>query len=232
MTIDTDFDVRLDARGKDPDSFSPTLRQYHQRLWSKQLPDGTTFELHTDTPDVYLHHRSDKGDFWLSSDSIIPTFTTQAAMQPIIGCADPASIESFVHLAYTVGGFIIWPAQRVDGKQTLNGARGFHPRIKDRMDLTLECIRRHYCGLPSPLGETLNRYTDFFELFNGFAGYVEFFLLQDLLTPDDGVDFFLPFEDFRGPAVPRDLDGYMAYRERTIAFIAHRNERMLSSQGQ
>ncbi|MCD9154568.1 hypothetical protein NP095_14380 [Aeromicrobium duanguangcaii] len=153
-------------------------------------------------------------------------------MQPIIGCADPASIESFVHLAYTVGGFIIWPGQRVDGKQTLNGARGFHPHIKDRMDLTLECIRRHYCGLPSPLGETLNRYTDFFELFNGFAGYVEFFLLQDLLTPDDGVDFFLPFEDFRGPAVPRDLDGYMAYRERTIAFIAHRNERMLSSQGQ
>lgn len=229
MTIDTDFDVRRDARGKDPDSFSPTLRAYHQRLWSKPLPDGTVFDLHTDVPGTYIHHRSDLGEFWLSSDSIIPTFTTQAAMQPIIELADPTDISKFVHLAYTVGGFIIWPAQREGGKQTLNGARGFHPRIKDRMDLTLECIRRHYSGLPSPLGETLNRYSDFFDLFRDFAGYVEFFLLQDMLMPDGAVDFFLPFDDFRTPAVPGNLHAYSSYRERTVEFIASRNDRIVRS---
>ncbi|WP_113903400.1 DUF6994 family protein [Brevibacterium celere] len=36
---------------------------------------------------------------------------------------------------------------------TINGARGLHPRIVDRFDLTLECIRRHYRGEPSPLAD-------------------------------------------------------------------------------
>ena len=36
----------------------------------------------------------------------------------------------------------MFPANRIGGKVTINGAKGFHPRIKDRSDLTLECIRR------------------------------------------------------------------------------------------
>lgn len=41
MIIDTAFDFRTDtAPGKDPDSHSPTLRRYHQLLWSK--PEGVT----------------------------------------------------------------------------------------------------------------------------------------------------------------------------------------------
>jgi hypothetical protein len=39
-----------------------------------------------------------------------------------------------------------------------------------------------HCGgitKPSPLGDTLDRYVDFFELFGDFSGYVEFFHLQD-----------------------------------------------------
>ncbi len=44
--IDTSFDVRLDTpEGKDPDSYSPTLRRYHQLLWSKELPCGAKLEL-------------------------------------------------------------------------------------------------------------------------------------------------------------------------------------------
>ncbi|MFO6452439.1 MULTISPECIES: DUF6994 family protein [unclassified Aeromicrobium] len=224
--IDTTFDVRLDAGGRDPDSFSATLRGYHQLLWSRPLPDGTAFDLDISTPGVYLHHDSAIGEFWLSSDSIIPTFTTQAAMQPIVGQCEEADVADFVRLAYTVGGFIVWPAHRVGGKQTLNGARGFHPRIKDRMDLTLECIRRHYLGLPSPLSDTLNRYADFFNLFAEFRGYVDFFLLQDLVSPTGAVEFFLPFDDFRTPALPRDLAAYTAYRERTVLFITGRNARI------
>ena len=69
---------------------------------------------------------------------------------------------------------MVFPSNRVDGKMTINGARGFLRRVADRMDLTLESIRRHYRGEPSPLGATLARYADFFALFEDFGGYVDF----------------------------------------------------------
>ena len=43
--IDTRFDTRSDAGGRDPDSHSKTLRRYHQLLWSKPLPSGALFDL-------------------------------------------------------------------------------------------------------------------------------------------------------------------------------------------
>ena len=110
---------------------------------------------------------------------------------------------------------------------TINMARGCHPRIKDRFDLTLECIRRHYLDEPSPLSDPLARYADFFGLFGDFAGYVDFFDLQDLV--DHGaaaVRFFMPFEDFAASPLPRTLDAYFVYRQRAIEFIESRNRRI------
>lgn len=75
MWIDTSFDFRTDASGKDPDTHSPTLRQYHKLLWSKPLPSGRPFYLSDATSRVYLHHHSELGEFFLSSDSVIATFT-------------------------------------------------------------------------------------------------------------------------------------------------------------
>ena len=99
--------------------------------------------------------------------------------------------------------------------------------IADRMDLTLECIRRHYGGQSSPLSDTLERYADFFALFGDFAGYVEFFLLDDLLTEDGAaIDFFMPFDNFATPSVPRDIDSFREYRRRNIDFIHARNRRV------
>ena len=45
MNGDEDFDAGFDLRsdtpeGKDPDTYSPTLRRYHRMLWSKELPSG------------------------------------------------------------------------------------------------------------------------------------------------------------------------------------------------
>ena len=61
------------------------------------------------------------------------------------------------------------------------------------MDLTLECIRRHYAGGPeSPLADVLTAYADFFALFDGFKEFVDFFLFQDLVTPDSEPDSVLP----------------------------------------
>ncbi len=66
MLIDTSFDFRTDAGGRDPDSRSPTLRKYHRHLWSRPLPGGAPFELLDTTPGIYLHHRSGLGEFQLS----------------------------------------------------------------------------------------------------------------------------------------------------------------------
>ena len=148
--IDITFDFRSDTpRGKDPDTFSPTLRRYHQLLWSKPLPSGELFELDvTGAPPYYLHHCSELGEFWLSSDAVAADFWW---LPPIIDQIPEAERERFDHLACTIGGRMVFPAQRVGGKQTINAARAFHPRIKDRFDLTVECIRRHYLGESSPL---------------------------------------------------------------------------------
>ena len=122
---------------------------------------------------------------------------------------------------------LVFPGNKVDGKMTINGARGFHPRIKDRFDLTLECIRLHYLDEPSPLDATLARYADFFGLFGDFAGYVDFFHLQDLVNEGTlTVKFSMPFEDFNASPVPETLDAYLEYRQRAIEFIESRNRRI------
>lgn len=226
MTIDTSFDFRTDTPpGKDPDSHSPSLRRYHRLLWSKPLPGGAQFDLHPGKRGEYLYHRSELGEFFLSSDAVIPTFRHKC--RQVISQLPATAFEAFYALGYTIGGMMIFPANKVDGKQTINGARGFHPRIADRFDLTLECIRRHYIGEHSPLAETLARYGDFFALFRDFLGYVDFFLLQDFVTVDRlAVKFCMPFDDFKTSAVPEDIDAYNEYRRLSMEFIAARNRRI------
>ena len=225
--IDTAFDFRTDAGARDPDKHSPTLRRYHRLLWSKALPGGETFKLDDTTPDEYLHHRSQLGEFFLASDSVIPTFRDYMRMQSIVTQLPEADKEAFETISCTIGGMLLFPSNKIDGKPTINGARGLHPRIADRIDLTLECIRRHYRFEASPLDETLQRYRDFFSLFGDFPGYVEFFLLQDLITDDAGrVKFSMHFDDFTTPALPRDIETYKEYRRLTIEFVKARNDRI------
>ena len=229
--IDINFDFRTDTPpDKDPDALSPTLRSYHKRLWSKPLPNGVHFGLDDTKDNVYLYHKSDLGEFFLSSDSAIHTFSRWASMAHIINQLKEGEAEAFRSLSYTMGGMIIFPANRVDGKNTINGARGFHPLIKDRIDLTMECIRRYYINETSPLTDVLSRYAEFFGLFHNFQGYIEFFLLQDLLTEDfSAIRFLMPFENFKTPAVPKTIDSYISYKDLTIKFINNRNQRILKS---
>ena len=230
-SIDIHFDFRSDTpTGKDPDSFSPRLRSYHKSLWSKPLPNGKLFEL-TDTKDkAYLYHHSELGDFFLSSDSAIHSFSKWASMAHIMSQFKNGEVEAFKSLGYTIGGMMIFPGNRVDGKATINGARGFHPSIKDRIDLTLECIRRHYSHEASPLEDTLSRYSDFFALFDSFKGYVDFFLLNDIVSKDySEIEFFMPFENFKTPAVPKTFDAYSSYKDLAMSFVNKRNQRIFSS---
>jgi hypothetical protein len=225
--IDITFDFRSDTPpGKDPDALSPTLRSYHKRLWSKRLPSGPMFELDDASPH-YLRHQSQLGEFSLSSDSVIPTFCSYRSVAQIIDQIPSDERDDFKRLSYTIGGMMLFPANRIEGKATINGARGFNHKIKDRFDLTVECIRRHYCDEDNPLNETLSRYSDFFALFVDFPGYVRHFLLEDLVTDDySAVRFFLPFDNFKTSPLPQTLRDYVAYRQRAIDFILARNHRI------
>ena len=229
--IDITFDFRSDTPpGKDPDALSPTLRSYHKFLWSKPLPNGVLFELDDTKSNVYLYHQSEIGEFFLSSDSAIHTFSRWASMAHIINQLEQGEAEEFRRVGYSMGGMIIFPANRVEGKNTINVARGFHPLIKDRIDLTVECIRRYYKNEKNPLSAVLTRYADFFAIFGDFKGYVEFFLLQDLVTEDfSSIKFFITFEDFKTPVVPKTLDAYLSYKHLTIKFTNERNQRILES---
>ena len=226
MVIDVTFDVRTDTPiGKDPDSESQTLRMFHKHLWSKPLPSGHQFDLQSGLKGTYLHHSSELGEFRLSSDIMVNSYVSAKRLSHIISLGPREYPSALEDLSHTVGNFIIFPQNRVGKMMTINGARGCAHKIQDRFDLTLECIRRHYCNEASPLSDALERYADFFRLFVSFEGYVDFFLLDDLVS-NNGVSFFLPFDDFKTPALPQDWEEYLRYAEKASDFIASRNARV------
>jgi hypothetical protein len=107
MVIDTSFDFRSDTPSrKDPDAHSPTLRRYHKLLWSKVLPGGALLNLDDAKRGTYLHHRSALGEFFLSSDSVVPTFTRWvfAKAHPEIYTEDYN--KAFMAISYTIGGMM------------------------------------------------------------------------------------------------------------------------------
>jgi hypothetical protein len=230
MQIDTSFDFRTEiAPGRDPDACSPTLRCYHKLLWSKALPDGRDFTLSDASWAQYLHHSSDLGEFRMTSDTIAATYTLRQnpAVRRILVAFPEEDHAAFRAKAYTIAGFLIFPAN-TPGRtgRTINQDRGCDPRISDRIDLTLECIRRHYLGQQSPLASTLARYAEFFALFGGFSDYVDFFLLNDLVSHDAStVRFLLPL-NFDASGLPEDADAYRAYREGMLAFLDARSRRV------
>lgn len=220
--IDTSFDLRSDASG-DADTYSPTMRRYHRLLWSKRLPGGAMFDLEEAgrKGSYYLRHSSELGEFKLSSDAITNRFLQRA--KRVVAQIPPEQLP--LHRGYTIGSALLFPKTAPPGRMTINQARGMDRRIADRFDLTLECIRRHYRGGDSPLVSTLSEHAGFFALFEDFVGYLEFWLLQDLVE-DGRVRFWVPFEDFQGRAVPQDVESYLAYSQGREDFITARNARI------
>jgi len=228
LTINTKFDVYSDTpTGKDPDGHSPTLRRYHKALWSKQLPTGGAFSLSDEHPRTYLHHKSERGEFFLSSDALTNTYRHHRAMAPIINEIPEEELDQFFYRGSTIGAYIIFPARMVDGKQNINQARGTNSKIKDRFDLTLECIKRHYQNKGSPLSSVLARNAEFFGLFGSFGGYIDFFHLQDMISKDRiAIEFFLPFCEFDSSPLPSNNEEYRSYMHKQVAFISARNQRI------
>jgi hypothetical protein len=227
LSIDTTFNFYTDSGGKDPDSHSPTLKKYHKFLWSKALPNGEIFTLTDTDSNSYLTYKSGREEIALSSDSISNSYRDKKSLSNILKDLT-SEVEKFRNIGSTIGGYILFPAKKIDGKMTINGARGFNQKIADRFDLTLECIRLHYLGKPNPLQEVLDQNSSFFKLFESFAGYVDFFLLQDLVDANyESINLFIPIKQiFESSPLPASKEEYLQYMKRSTSFTAKRNERI------
>lgn len=224
MDFDITYDFRTDCGGKDPDSGSPTLRRYHRLLWSKKLPNGETMKLTHDNGG-YLKWKS----FEFASDQMANGLYFKRAKKTVSKLKNllrdyDAFIEDYEHKVWTIGGEIIFP---VHGN-SMNQMRGTNAYIMDRWDLTLECIRRFYNGEDSPLVGVLDRDRDFYELFVDFKGYVDFFFLQDCVSPDYGsVIFWL--DDYslaKTLPLPKTAGEHLVWFEKNMQFVQNRATRM------
>ena len=225
MIIDTNFNFYSDSNGRDPDSSSPTLQSYHKILWSKSLPNGQFFKLLNNKTGTYLYHKSELGEFFLGSDAITHSYKNHKQKKWLTEQI-PNEVNELFDTGSTIGAYIIFPNNRIDGKHTINQARGVNSLIDDRFDLTLECIRRFYSEEKSPLYDTLLRYKQFFDLFDDFVGYINFFLLDDLIDENNKIKFYLPFDGFKNRPTFSDINQYLLYKEGVINFIKSRNKRI------
>lgn len=235
--FDTSLNYKTDSPlEKDPDSHSPLLKADHQLLWTKEICGGELFMLQVPSEpkarrnNYLVFEKTPDIKFTFGSDAITNSYTTWGKPRALVEAKAELSEEQkhrYFNPPYTIGSAMIWPVRKMH-RPTLNTARGMRLQIADRMDLTLECIRRHYAGEPrSPLSDVTTNYADFFKLFCTFEQFVDFFHFQDLVTPEGKIDFFLEEdEDFDRPGVPMTKDEYIRVREVSLKFITLRGNRM------
>ena len=120
--LDVEFDFFKEAKGRDPDRYSPTLIKYHRILWQKLVRDNKFFDL-TFSEKNRLTHSSDLGVFELSSDSIGHTYRKWKSMAHIIKQIPKSDIDSFLKTCRTMGGYIVFPANKINGN-TINQEDG------------------------------------------------------------------------------------------------------------
>ena len=214
----------LGAGGADPDSKSKTLRLYSQLLWSKPLPNGEVMELEDGRSKYYLKWK----DFYFSNDSITASFRyyqNKAFLEKVkIETQDYHQyVENYLHKLYQIGGEVIFPSAVMGINQT----RGFRSEIRDRWDLTLECIRRYYNGEDSPLKKVLDLNKSFFDLFVNFKGYVDFFFFQDCVDETySKVLLWLDTPLFIKNPIPQTVEQYKEFIDKEIVFVEKRNKRI------
>ena len=214
----------LGAGGADPDSRSKTLRLYSQLLWSKPLPNGEVMELEDGRSKYYLRWK----DFYFSNNSITASFRYYRNKEFLerVKLATPnyqQYVETYLHKLYQIGGEVILPSSVMGINQT----RGFKAEIRDRWDLTLECIRRHYNGEDSPLAKVLDKNKSFFDLFVNFKGYVDFFFFQDCVDETySKVNLWLDTPLFIKNPIPQTVEQYKEFINMEIDFVEKRNKRI------
>ena len=226
MIIDTNFDFHSDSKGGDPDIYCPTLKKYHQILWNKPLPNGKLLELDKKKR-AYIYHKSELGEFFLGSDAITNSYKHHKSKYWLTKGLEK-DIEELYKAGATIGAYIIFPNKKINGMQTINQVRGINKFIDDRFDLTLHCIKLYYENKESPLYITLKIYESFFKLFETFHGYINFFLLNDLVDDKYNIKFFLPFSNFKIKPILSNEEEYLTYKNNALTFIKLRNQRIIN----
>ena len=217
-------DPILGCVNRDPDSASNTMQLYHKLLYSKPLPNGEIMDLKAGSGANYLTWKH----FRFGSDSIIVSFRYKCFKNMIEQVADSLAnyheyMENYIHKSCTIGGKIIFPKR----KGGINQSRGCNQFIKDRWDLTLECIRRYYINEESPMSDILAQDKDFFDLFVDFKGYVDYFYLQDCVSSDySKVVFWLGNGEFKPFPLPETVGEYLKWIEQELEFVKMRNNRI------
>lgn len=234
--IDITFDFTTDSPnywsgiGVDPDNASPTLQRYQKLLWSRKLPNGEIMDLTEGCGYNYLHWKN----FRFGSDSIVNMYTyhKNAHIQSLLKEVKKTItnydqfIENYVRTGYTMGGELIFPKK---GADSINSRRGTNKLIRDRFDLTIECIRRYYKNEISPLTETLNKNKDFFDLFVDFKRYIDFFLLQDIVNQDySATNCYLDMANFTRDPYPKDTAEWHTLYNKQMEFLEKRNQRIFN----
>ncbi len=223
MVLDINFDYRNDSKCGDPDTDSYKLYEVQKILWNKKLPCGKNFDITVKAGSRCLLKSKICDN--MSSDRMCPHFDGKYDSK-IGSWLSEEEKEELKYKVRTIGGHIIFPAHMKNGF-TINQSRGVNRKICDRFDLTLECIRRYYSNEESALTETLTRYSDFFNLFVDFKGYIDFFLLQDFVNSEYEVNFSLPFDNFKRSPLPLSKEEYKKYKQHIINLINKRNNKIL-----
>ena len=221
--IDITFDFRTDSKG-DPDAYSPTLAKYHQTLWSKELPNGEKMELQiSKAPYVFTWK-----DYVISSDTIIvemDDIKNKRLIDQVRAIVDDYDdfYKHILNRSYSIGGTIIFPCHR----NSMNQMRGMNSKVRDRWDLTLECIRRYYAGEVSPLSKVIEVDKAFYDLFVDFKGYVDFFFLQDCVSEDySKVNIWCGDASFKKSGQPDTVEDYFTFIRKEHEFLDKRNQRI------
>lgn len=213
----------------DADRDSYILQDWHQLLWSKDLPSGDKLQWVAD-PGEYLTCLGPYGPVRVSSDTIATTHSRYSVVSRWWTDLGREVQDRYEHAFYTIGGFIIFPVHT----DSLNQLRGWDSKIADRFDLTLECIRQHYLGaIGNPLSAVLEVDAGYFRLFgeglSGFAAYVDFFHLQDLVG-DNTINWLDDFAgnqwNFGAPPLPQSPSAYRRYLDNVAVFVSARNRRI------
>lgn len=213
----------LGAGKTDPDAKSQTMRDYHRLLWSRELPNGETMQLEDGKSRFYLKWK----EFYFGSDSITASFryyrNKKLLEQVKLAVPDYVTfVENYLHKLYTIGGEMLLPSF----SGCINQRRGCHMRISDRWDLTMECIRRYYIGVDSPLRKDLEKNREFFNLFVDFKGFVDFFFLQDCVDEQYNVKLWLDTPLFESNPIPKTVEDYLQFIQTELDFVENRNRRI------
>ncbi len=231
----------------DPDGKSESLKAKHQKIWSKELPNkeemklmvGKPSDLTKDGKKFDLKWERKGKDIRYSSDTIFTCFIRSDQGDIFREVLDYLKgeqnylvyIEGYLRECYrNIGSFTIFPT--FPKEHSINFVRGGgNEKIRDRFDLTLECIRRYYEAQESPLSSVLNFNREFLDLFENFTGYVDFFCLQDLVNGDythvrdlmrGG---FVNENSFENP-FPQNVIEYKQWMENQLEFVQKRTKRI------